>query len=118
MDVANLSPSPRLAEVGVANLGPAAKTVAAAVASLRAAPETLRPAATLIEVAATKLDRRSGRAGPAAKGNVGVTSKERRAAETRIHEAVARISGAGVLAFATNPAVRAEFAALKPMKNI
>jgi hypothetical protein len=35
-----------------------------------------------------------------------------------MHDAVARISGAGVLAFATNAAVRAEFAALKPMKNL
>jgi hypothetical protein len=42
----------------------------------------------------------------------GTTGKERRAAERRMREAVARISGAGVLAFATNATVRAEFAAL------
>ena len=54
----------------------------------------------------------------AAKGHAGTTGKERRAAEARMHEAVARISGAGVLAFATNATVRAEFAALKPMKNV
>ena len=47
----------------------------------------------------------------------GATAKERRAAEVRMHEAVVRISGAGVLAFATNPAVRAEFAALAPPKK-
>ena len=42
----------------------------------------------------------------------GTTGKERQAAERRMREAVARISGAGVLAFATNATVRAEFAAL------
>ncbi len=42
----------------------------------------------------------------------GTTGKERRAAERRMREAVARISGAGVLAFATNATVRADFAAL------
>jgi hypothetical protein len=51
-------------------------------------------------------------------GAGGSTGKERHAAEVRMHEAVARISGVGVLAFATNAAVRAEFAALKPMKNV
>jgi len=54
-----------------------------------------------------------------AKGPSGaVTGKERRAAEARMHDAVARISGAGALAFATNAAVRAEFAALRPMKGL
>ena len=43
--------------------------------------------------------------------------KAKRAAETRMHEATARIAGAGVLAFATNAAVRAEFEALKPKKK-
>jgi hypothetical protein len=55
-----------------------------------------------------------------AKGKAGqgsTTGKERHAAEGRMHEAVARIGGAGVLAFATNAAVRAEFAALKGMKS-
>jgi hypothetical protein len=55
----------------------------------------------------------------AAKGGAaaaGTTGKERRAAETAMHEAVARIAGAGVLAFATNAAVRAQFAALKPAR--
>lgn len=47
----------------------------------------------------------------------GSTGKERRAAETRMHEAVARIGGAGVLAFATNAAVRADFAALSAKKS-
>jgi hypothetical protein len=42
----------------------------------------------------------------------GTTGKERHAAEKRIREAVARIAGAGALAFATNATVRAEFAAL------
>jgi hypothetical protein len=50
-------------------------------------------------------------------GNGGATGKERHAAETRMHEAVARIGGAGVLAFATQAAVRAEFSALKGMKS-
>jgi hypothetical protein len=48
----------------------------------------------------------------------GPTGKQRRAAETRMHEAVARIAGTGALAFATNAAVRAQFEALKPMKNV
>jgi hypothetical protein len=47
----------------------------------------------------------------------GATAKERQAAEVRMHEAVARISGAGVLAFATNAPVRAEFAALAVKKK-
>jgi hypothetical protein len=50
----------------------------------------------------------------AAKGSAaGVTAKDRRAAETRMHAAVARIAGAGALAFATNAPVRALFSALK-----
>lgn len=48
----------------------------------------------------------------------GVTGKQRHAAVARMHDAVARISGVGVLAFATNAAVRAEFAALAPMKKV
>lgn len=49
--------------------------------------------------------------GKSAQGG-GTTGKERHAAARRMREAVARISGVGVLAFATNAAVRAEFAAL------
>lgn len=41
-----------------------------------------------------------------------VPAKERHAAVARMHEAVARIAGAGMLAFALNPAVRAEFETL------
>lgn len=48
----------------------------------------------------------------AAKGPVPVTAKQRHAAEARMREAVTRISAAGVLAFAMNVAVRAEFEAL------
>jgi hypothetical protein len=40
------------------------------------------------------------------------SAKERRAAEARVKEAVARIAGAGALAFAKDSARRAEFAAL------
>jgi hypothetical protein len=47
----------------------------------------------------------------------GVTAKEKHAAEARMHDAVGRIAGAGVLAFAQNAAVRAEFAALLPKKK-
>ena len=43
------------------------------------------------------------------------TTKERHAAAARMHDAVTRISGAGILAFATNAAVREEFAALRLM---
>ena len=50
-------------------------------------------------------------------GAAGVTAKERRAAETRMHAATARIAGAGTLAFAKNAAVRAQFEALKPVKK-
>jgi hypothetical protein len=51
-----------------------------------------------------------------AKGKWGQpTRKEKRAAEVRMLEAVTRISGAGVMAFATNPEVREEFAALRLM---
>jgi hypothetical protein len=58
-----------------------------------------------------------GAAETAAKGaQAGVTAKARRAAETRMHEAVARIAGAGALAFATNAAVRAQFTALRAKK--
>jgi hypothetical protein len=46
-------------------------------------------------------------------GKVGTTAKELRAAEVRMHEATRRIAGAGVLAFAMSPAVRAQFEALK-----
>jgi hypothetical protein len=54
------------------------------------------------------------------KGSTGgaATGKERHAAEVRMHEAVARIAGAGVLAFATSPTVRAEFAALAVKKKV
>ncbi len=53
------------------------------------------------------------------KGSTGgaATGKERHAAEVRMHDAAARISGAGALAFATNAAVRAEFAALAVKKK-
>jgi hypothetical protein len=45
------------------------------------------------------------------------TGKERHAAEVRMHEAVARIAGAGALAFATSAVVRAQFEALKVKKK-
>jgi hypothetical protein len=41
------------------------------------------------------------------------TTKQVHAAEARMHNTVARISGAGILAFATNAAVREAFAALR-----
>jgi hypothetical protein len=50
-------------------------------------------------------------------GTAGTTAKELRAAEVRMHEAVARIAGVGALAFATNAAVRAQFEALEPKKK-
>jgi hypothetical protein len=50
-------------------------------------------------------------------GTAGVTAKERRAAETRMHEATVRIAGVGALAFALNPTVRAQFEALRPAKK-
>jgi hypothetical protein len=45
-------------------------------------------------------------------GKGGITAKERKAAEARIHAAVARIAGAGALAFATDAAMRGQFEAL------
>lgn len=45
------------------------------------------------------------------------TLKTRRAAEKRMLEAVGRIAGAGVLAFAQHAAIRAQFEALKPQKQ-
>jgi hypothetical protein len=71
----------------------------------------LAQALTDVTAAETRAMGTSGGAG-------GTTGKERHTAEARMHDAAARISGAGVLAFATNPAVRAEFAALEPMKNL
>jgi hypothetical protein len=53
----------------------------------------------------------------AAGGKTGATAKQMHAAEVSMHEAVARIAGVGTLAFATNAAVRAQFAALKPKKK-
>ncbi len=50
-------------------------------------------------------------------GTTGATAKQLHAAEVSMHEAVARIAGAGALAFATNAAVRAQFEALKPTKK-
>jgi hypothetical protein len=47
----------------------------------------------------------------------GTTGAQRRAAESRMHEATARIAGAGALAFAQNATVRAEFEALKAKKK-
>jgi hypothetical protein len=41
-----------------------------------------------------------------------LSGKERRAAEARVKDAVARLAGVGALAFAREPALRAEFAAL------
>jgi hypothetical protein len=69
--------------------------LAAAVAALKAAEQAARPGG----------------------GKAEVTAKQKRAAEARVHEAVARIAGTGVLAFATNAAVRAEFEALRPKKK-
>ena len=45
-------------------------------------------------------------------GTSGTTAKQRRAAAVAMNDAVARIAGAGVLAFATNASVRAQFEAL------
>ena len=45
------------------------------------------------------------------------SGKERHAAEVRMHEAGARIAGAGAPAFATNATVRALFVALKVKKK-
>jgi hypothetical protein len=56
----------------------------------------------------------------AAKGTHGTgtaTAKELHAAEVRMHEAVARIAGAGILAFAGNASVRSAFEAIKPKKK-
>ncbi len=50
-------------------------------------------------------------------GKAGATGKALHAAEVRMHEAVARIAGVGVLAFATNAAVRAQFEALRAKKK-
>jgi hypothetical protein len=47
----------------------------------------------------------------------GITAKDLRAAETRMHEAVARIAGAGILAFARSQVIRADFEAIKPKKG-
>ena len=45
-------------------------------------------------------------------GAAGTTAKQRRAATVSMNDAVARIAGAGVLAFATNASVRAQFESL------
>lgn len=45
------------------------------------------------------------------------TAKATKAAEVRMHEATARIAGAGALAFAQNAGVRAEFEGLKGKKG-
>lgn len=62
-------------------------------------------------------DVNAAEASAAAAGTKGPTAKERRAAETRMHEATARIAGAGALAFAQDAATRAKFEALKPKKK-
>lgn len=59
----------------------------------------------------------AGTAAKAAGGITGATSKQLHAAEVSMHEAVARIAGAGTHAFATNAPFRAQFAALKPKKK-
>jgi hypothetical protein len=66
----------------------------------------------------TLSDLKASEAATKTKGGVaGVTAKERRAAETRMHEATARIAGAGILAFAKDAVVRATFEAIKPKKK-
>ncbi len=45
------------------------------------------------------------------------TAKAKKAAEARMHEATARIAGAGVLAFALSAGVRAEFEGLRGKKK-
>src|SRR5262249_24039402 len=67
--------------------------------------------AALIEALATLTEAEALAKGKSGQGGA-TTGKERRAAEVRMREAVARISGAGILSFATNAEVRAEFAAL------
>jgi len=53
-----------------------------------------------------------------ATSGAGLTGKETRVVAARIGEAVARIGGAGVLAFANNTAVRAEFEPLLPARKV
>lgn len=68
---------------------------------------------TLTQLVAAEDAAKAKGTGPAA----GVTAKALRAAETRMHEAVGRIAGAGILAFARNATVRAAFEAIKPKKK-
>ena len=58
------------------------------------------------------------RGGKAAAGaGAGAPAKLKRAAATRMHDATARIAGAGALAFAQSAAIRAEFEALRAKKK-
>jgi hypothetical protein len=50
-------------------------------------------------------------------GKATTTAKQKHAAAVRMHEATARIAGAGVLAFAQDAAVRAQFAGLVPKRK-
>jgi len=54
-------------------------------------------------------------AGPS--GKTGPSATLKRAAATRMHAAIARIAGAGVLAFAQNASIRADFEALRVKKK-
>jgi hypothetical protein len=53
----------------------------------------------------------------AGKAAGGTTAKAKKAAAVRMHEAVARIAGVGVLAFALDSATRAQFEALRVKKK-
>jgi hypothetical protein len=50
-------------------------------------------------------------------GQAGATKKEKKAAESRMVETVARIAGVGALSFAQNAPIRARFEALAPKKK-
>jgi hypothetical protein len=66
-------------------------------------------------IAGVKAAEAAATTGGAANG--GTTAKERKAAEARVDAAVARIAGAGVLAFATDATTRAQFQALMVTKK-
>ena len=116
-------------EYGVSSRGPATEpraVVAAAqkiVARATANPSEalglgILPAdVTALQAAVAALTTAETAARGSSATTAGTTAAARRAAETGMHEATARISGAGALAFAQNAAVRAEFEALKVKKK-
>ena len=68
--------------------------------------------ADLDELTSALTDVRAAEEAARAEQAAGPTGKERRAAEARMKETVARIAGAGALAFARDAALRAEFSGL------